>query len=73
MGDQHANQPGGDLHQDVERGIAGADLAADQERERHRRVEMGAGDRPEDQDQHGQDGAGRHGVAQQRERRVPAG
>ena len=50
-----------------------AQLPAQRERQRHRRVEMSAGDRAEDKDQHDQDRSGRDGVAEQRERNVAAG
>ena len=47
-------------------------LAAQREGHAHRRIEMRARERPEHQDQHGEDRAGRQGVAKQRERDVPA-
>ena len=48
-------------------------FASQCEGDAHGRIEMRAGERAEDQDQHGQDRAGRYRVAQKRERDVSAG
>ena len=49
-----------------------ADLAQGED-QRDDGIEMGAGDRTEDGDEHDQDGAGRDGVAEERDGDVPAG
>ena len=46
------------------------DLAAQRKDQRHGRIEMRAGDRPEDRDQHDEDRAGRQRVAEQCQRCV---
>ncbi len=72
MRDEHARDAARDLRGRIERGVAPRQFAAQCEHEAHRRIEMRARHRPEDQDQHHQDRAGRQRVAEQRERDVSA-
>ena len=68
-----AGQARDHLDDDVGRRTAWSDLAPQQEGQRDRRVEVGAGDRPEHGDQHGEDGAGGQRVADQRDGVVSGG
>jgi len=73
MRDPDAEHGAGDLRRRVDAGRRPFDAAAQGEGERHRRIEMRAGQRAEHEDEHAQHGAGRQGVAQQGERAVTAG
>src|ERR1051326_5001267 len=61
------------LHHHVGRDLAPWQFAARGEHQRDRRVEMRPGNRPQDRDDHDEDGARRDGVAEQRDRQIPAG
>ena len=71
--DPHADDPTDNLCGDVRPRIRPPQLAAEREREAHRRVEMRARERAERENENGEDRAGRQRVAQQRQRVVTAG
>jgi hypothetical protein len=73
MGRPYACNGSEDLCGDVAGGHRPRQFSSQCEGDAHGRIEMRAGKRPEDQDQHGQNRACRYGVAQQRERDVSAG
>jgi hypothetical protein len=66
-------QPAGHLHRDIDQAFARGDLAAQPEGERHSRIEMRAGNRPQHGDQHDEDRAGGNGVAEKRDGDIAAG
>ena len=65
-----AGDAAGHLSDDIERRVARGEVAFEREDQRHRRVEMRAGNRAEDRDEHDQNRAGRQRVAEQGERHV---
>ena len=73
MRDDGAEAAADDLHRDIGERVAAADARRGAHHQGHRRIEMRAGDRREDGDDDDQHGAGREGIAQERERLVPAG
>ncbi len=60
------------LRRDIGEGRPPFDFPAQQERQGHRRIEMGARDGAEDGDQHHQGRAGREGVAEQSDGHIAA-
>ena len=72
MRDDRADNPSGDLGGDIERRVAGADVAFESEDQRHRRVEMRPRNRAKDRDQHHQYRSGRERIAEQLEPDVMA-
>ena len=73
MREHRAGDAAGALHRDVgQRPRATANSPRAANTRRHRRIEVRAGHRPEDRDQHHEDRAGRDRVAEQRERRISA-
>ena len=73
MRGNHPEYPSRDLDGDVENGVARSDLAPYREGERHRRVEVRPGNRPEDQDEHDQRRPRGNGVPEQRDGVVSSG
>src|SRR5208282_475696 len=68
-----ADHAADDLRGEIGRYLLPRQFAPQSESDRHRWIEMGAGNRPEDQDQHDQDGAGGNSVAQKRQSDIAAG
>src|SRR6202043_4015788 len=71
--DDGAGDAAGALRRDIWQRFAPRPLARGGKGERHRRIEMRAGNRRKDGDENDQDRAGRYGVAQQRDGFVAAG
>ena len=67
VGDDDAEDRAGKLGDNIGGGVPPADLAAQGEGEGDRRIEMGARDRPQHQDQDDENGAGRQGIAEERD------
>jgi hypothetical protein len=72
MSEQGAETSARDLHQHVENSLAPVELAPDHHHQADRWVEMGAGDRRKNGDDHHEDGACRERIAEERERDVSA-
>ena len=72
MRSPHAHEGAGELCRDVKGCILPRQHTPEREGKRDCRIEVSPRDRPENQDQHRQHGAGRNRVAQERQRIVPA-
>lgn len=70
---RHAEERPGELSRHIDQRLAPAVPAAPKHRERHQRIEVGAGNAAEGEYQGDQADAGGHGIDQQRKRNVAAG
>ena len=73
MRDPHTEDRASDLASDVHRHVAPRQIAAQSKRGADGGIEVRAGDRAEEQDEYGQDRAGRQRVAKKRQGVVSAG